>query len=164
MEVVRLHYECICGIHMYIHMHSVGGFSCLDDRLKGGTIGWWNRTFVRTKLYAPSPSLFHVPCDWLTGKPAHLLASVICISLFMSKCMYISPEHVVLKGRFDLLRLHLFLDKNPTYVNRGSTWHYIFFADYQRSMLWSQFSAFFANFQRKIGVFLKIQCYDQKFA
>jgi hypothetical protein len=32
-------------------------------------------------------------------------------------------------------------------------------------MLWSQFSAIFDNFQpKKIGVFLKNQCYDQIFA
>jgi hypothetical protein len=29
-------------------------------------------------------------------------------------------------------------------------------------MLWSQFSAIFAYFRRKNGVFLKIQCYDKK--
>jgi hypothetical protein len=33
----------------------------------------------------------------------------------------------------------------------------------QGSMLWSQFSAIFANFLQKIGVFLKNQCYDQIF-
>jgi hypothetical protein len=31
-------------------------------------------------------------------------------------------------------------------------------------MFWSQLSAIFANFRRKIGVFLKNQCYDQNFA
>jgi hypothetical protein len=30
-------------------------------------------------------------------------------------------------------------------------------------MSWSQFSAIFDNFQRKNGVFLKNQCYDQIF-
>jgi hypothetical protein len=35
----------------------------------------------------------------------------------------------------------------------------------QGSMLWSQFSAIFINFSaKKIGVFLKDQCYDQNFA
>jgi hypothetical protein len=34
----------------------------------------------------------------------------------------------------------------------------------QGSMLLSQFSAIFDNFRRKIGVFLKNQCYDQSFA
>jgi hypothetical protein len=32
------------------------------------------------------------------------------------------------------------------------------------SMLWSQFSAIFANFRRKIVVFLENQCYNQNFA
>jgi hypothetical protein len=31
------------------------------------------------------------------------------------------------------------------------------------SMLWSQFSAIFANFWQKIGVFLKNQCHDSNF-
>jgi hypothetical protein len=31
------------------------------------------------------------------------------------------------------------------------------------SMLWSQFSAIFANFRQKIGVFLKNQCCDPNF-
>jgi hypothetical protein len=35
--------------------------------------------------------------------------------------------------------------------------------DNQGSMFWSQFSAIFANFRRKMGVFLKKQCYDQDF-
>jgi hypothetical protein len=34
----------------------------------------------------------------------------------------------------------------------------------QVSMLWSQFSAIFANFWRKIGGFLKNPCYDENFA
>jgi hypothetical protein len=35
----------------------------------------------------------------------------------------------------------------------------------QGSMLWSQYSAILANFrQKKIGVFLKNQCYEQKYA
>jgi hypothetical protein len=34
----------------------------------------------------------------------------------------------------------------------------------QGSMLWSQFSAIFANFRRKNWRFLKNQCYDQNFA
>jgi hypothetical protein len=33
----------------------------------------------------------------------------------------------------------------------------------QGSMLWSQFSAIFLNFWRKIGVFLKYECYDHFF-
>jgi hypothetical protein len=36
-------------------------------------------------------------------------------------------------------------------------------AVFQGLMLWSQFSAIFDNFQRKNGVFLKNQCYDQIF-
>jgi hypothetical protein len=34
----------------------------------------------------------------------------------------------------------------------------------QGSMLWSQYSAIFANFRRKNGVLLKSHCYDQIFA
>jgi hypothetical protein len=37
-------------------------------------------------------------------------------------------------------------------------------AQNQGSMSWSQFSAIFANFLRKNGVFLKNQRYDQNFA
>jgi hypothetical protein len=33
----------------------------------------------------------------------------------------------------------------------------------QGSVLWSQFSAIFPNFRRKIGGFLKNQCYDENF-
>jgi hypothetical protein len=40
----------------------------------------------------------------------------------------------------------------------------IFSQTHQGSMLLSQFSAIFDNFRRKIGVFLKNQCYDQNFA
>jgi hypothetical protein len=40
---------------------------------------------------------------------------------------------------------------------------FVSFVD-QGSMLWSQFSAIFANFWQKIGVFLKNPCYDQNFA
>jgi hypothetical protein len=35
--------------------------------------------------------------------------------------------------------------------------------DFQGSMLWSQISAISANFRRKIGDFLKNQCYDDFF-
>jgi hypothetical protein len=34
---------------------------------------------------------------------------------------------------------------------------------FQGSILWSQYSAICPNFRRKIGVFLKYQCYDQFF-
>jgi hypothetical protein len=49
----------------------------------------------------------------------------------------------------------------PSKKNEKNAPKLYFFESELGSMLWSQFSAIFASFLRKNGVFLKNQCYDQ---
>jgi hypothetical protein len=55
-----------------------------------------------------------------------------------------------------------FFEKIPfeTFLHSKKIFHILCSNHSQGSMLWSQFSAIFANFRRKIGFFLVNQCYD----
>jgi hypothetical protein len=165
--------EILC---MLIHILSKDLFFCRPCLGKES-----NESLNRSPSPLP-PRVKHI----LTKSNSQVTPGTNAIKLCFSSCKYLQERGccllIIEMGDFCPFNLMHWEHRYPRgqipYVV-GERWHFCRQSQWNRvtklqylckltfnlgSMLWSQFSASFANFDEKIGVFLKNQCYDHCFS